>query len=106
MQVEGTPRPQTRRRFLQAAAMLAGTAALAPAAAGAPPPVAGLKNVPRNRTLITVNGGQAGKFVDQELWNPYAIGATHSAAVSLFYEPLAFYSAYADKEIRMLAESY
>jgi peptide/nickel transport system substrate-binding protein len=145
LQLEGMQlRPQTRRRFLQAAALLAGTAALAgcsaatptpapqkpaeakpptgaaaatatqapaqaPAAAGAPskaPEAAGLKSIPRNRTLITVNGGREGKFVDQELWNPYAIGATHSAAVSLFYEPLAFYSAYADKEIRFLAESY
>jgi peptide/nickel transport system substrate-binding protein len=77
-----------------------------PQAAAAPAAPSGLKNVPRNRTFITVNGGQAGKFVDHELWSPYAVGATHSAGPSLFYEPLAYYSAYADKEIKFLAETY
>src|SRR5579884_980700 len=105
-----TQAPAAAAATKPAAAPAAGAApagAAAPAAAqSAPQPVAGLKTVPRNRTLVTVNGGQAGKFVDQELWNPYAVGATHQAGPSLFYEPVAYYSAYADKEIRMLAESY
>jgi peptide/nickel transport system substrate-binding protein len=75
----------------------------APAAAGGPPKV-----VPRNRTL-TLNwytGAREGKWFDHELWNPYSIGANHQNGCGQFYEPLAFYSAFADKEYMWLAESY
>ncbi len=77
-------------------------AAVAPAS----PPVAGLKPVPRNRTHIFMGGGREGQFVDHELWNPYAIGANHQVGPNIIYEPLAFYSAFADQELLWLAESY
>jgi peptide/nickel transport system substrate-binding protein len=62
--------------------------------------------VPRNRTLITSFQGVEGKWVAPELWNPYAIGTTHQDGLNVIYEPLAFYSAFADEEILWLAESY
>ena len=49
---------------------------------------------------------QQGKFTEHEIWNPYAIGANHQGGSMLIYEPLAFYSAFADKEYPWLAESY
>lgn len=82
----------------------------APAAGGEAAPAAaapsGLKEVPRNRTYVYLLGGREGQFVDQELWNPYAIGANHQMGPNVIYEPLAFYSAFADEEIMWLAESY
>ncbi len=80
-------------------------AAQAPAAA-AVPAVAGIKDIPRNRTFIAVRGGQQGKFVEYDQWNPFVPVANHQFAVGLMYEPLAFYSAFADKEYMWLAESY
>jgi len=66
----------------------------------------GLQEVPRNRTHIFMGGGREGQFVDHELWNPYAIGANHQVGPNIIYEPLAFYSAFADEELLWLAESY
>ncbi len=83
----------------------AGTPQTAPAAGAAAAP-AGLKEVPRNRTFRLMRGGTSGQHVDYELWNPYAVGANHQNGANIMYEPLAFYSAYADKEIMWLAESY
>ena len=37
----------------------------------------GLKTVPREHTFITFQGGSEGRHTDHELWNPYAIGASH-----------------------------
>src|SRR5712664_1398751 len=154
--MDGISRIATRRRFLQAAAMLAGSAAVAacststptptaapqkaaeapkPAQAGQPtaaaaaakptdqspasqaaaakpaagvaaPQTAGLKPVARNRTLMHLYGGIQGKYPDYELWNPYAVGANHQTGPNLYYEPVAYYSAFADKELLWLAESY
>jgi peptide/nickel transport system substrate-binding protein len=70
------------------------------------PDVEGVRDVPRNRTLLMRWAGVEGRFVDHELWNPYAIGANHQNGSGIFYEPLAFYSAFADEEILWLAESY
>ena len=82
-------------------------AAAAPPAVAAKPNVAGLKEVARNRTLIYLGqGGVQGKYVDHELWNPYAVGANHQNGPNIYYEPLAYYSAFTDKEIMWLAESY
>jgi len=67
--------------------------------------VAKPKDVPRNRTLILVWTGREGRWVDHELWNPYAIGSNHQSGPGIFYEPLAYYSAFADKEYLWLAES-
>ena len=66
----------------------------------------GIKEVARERTFIAVRGGQQGKFVEWDQWNPFVPVANHQFAVGLMYEPLAFYSAFADKEHMWLAESY
>src|SRR5262245_7749280 len=78
------------------------TATQAPAAAAA----GELKDIARNRTFIAVRGGSQGKFVEWDQWNPFVPVANHQFAVGLMYEPLAFYSAFADKEYMWLAESY
>lgn len=93
------------------AAAPAGDAAQAgdSAAAGAAPAAAapaGLQEVPRNRTLKIMRGGREGQHIDYELWNPYAVGANHQNGPNIIYEPLAFYSAFADEELLWLAESY
>ena len=44
--------------------------------------------------------------VDFDLWNGYPVGANHQNGLGLFYEPLAFYSAFADEMIPWLAESW
>ncbi len=92
------------------AAPAATTGSDAPAAdSGAAQPAAaagGLKEVPRNRTLKMMRGGVSGQHADYELWNPYAIGSNHQNGANIMYEPLAFYSAFADKETLWLAESY
>src|SRR5262245_40713818 len=92
----------TRRTFLSAGMVLAGTAALWPLPAQA----AKLKEVPRNRTLTLVWTGREGRWIDHELWNPYAIGSNHQSGPGILYEPLAYYSAFADKEYLWLAERY
>ena len=85
----------------------AGAAPAAPAAAAKPAETpSGVKPVPRNRTLVQVRGGTQGKYIAHELWSPYAIGSTPQIGGNSIYEPLAFYSAYADKETMWLAESY
>ncbi len=121
----------TRREFLELAEAL-GVVALAspmlaacaqpaaPAAAGATTPAAqagaapaegvtavgGIKEIARNRTFIAVRGGSQGKFVEWDQWNPFVPVANHQFGSNLIYEPLAFYSAFADKEYMWLAESY
>jgi len=65
-----------------------------------------IPTVDRNRTLILRWGGVEGRHVDAELWNGYAIGANHQNGLVLMYEPLAFYSAFADETIPWLAESW
>jgi peptide/nickel transport system substrate-binding protein len=116
----------SRREFLQFAEIVGFTALAAPwlaacsAPAGAPGvpgaaeeaaaeavvAVEGIKDIPRNRTFIAVRGGQQGKFVEWDQWNPFVPVANHQFAVGLLYEPLAYYSAFADEEIMWLAESY
>ena len=87
-----------------------GSEAAAPVAAEAPAEgvtvAEGIKEVARERTFIAVRGGQQGKFVEWDQWNPFVPVANHQFAVGLMYEPLAFYSAFADKEYLWLAESY
>jgi peptide/nickel transport system substrate-binding protein len=61
----------------------------------------------RNRTLVLMkNGARDGRWVDYELWNCYAIGSNHQNGANLMMEPLAYYSAFADKWYMWLAESY
>jgi peptide/nickel transport system substrate-binding protein len=93
-----------RRDFLRAGAAAVGAAAIGPAGrASAQQP----RTVPRNRTLTLVwSGSRDGRWIDAELWNPYAIGSNHQNGPGQLYEPLAYYSAFADKEYLWLAESY
>ena len=63
-------------------------------------------DVSREETLILFHGGSEGRFIDHELWNPYAIGANHQQGPNLIFEPLAFFSAFADETIPWLAESW
>jgi peptide/nickel transport system substrate-binding protein len=63
--------------------------------------------IPRNQTMILIGiNSRDGRWVDYELWNPYAIGSNHQNGPNLIYEPLAYYSAFADKWYMWLAESY
>ena len=84
----------------------AAPAASQAAAATAPVAPSGLPSVPRNRTLILAGTGVAGKWTDFDIWNPYAIGTRIGEGMTELYEPLAYYSAFADKEYMWLAESY
>jgi ABC-type transport system substrate-binding protein len=93
----------TRRDLIKTGALAAGAAAVLPAR----PAAAQLKTVARNRTLSLVwIGSREGRWVDFELWNPYSIGSNHQNGPGILYEPLAYYSAFADKEYLWLAESY
>jgi peptide/nickel transport system substrate-binding protein len=65
-----------------------------------------VKEVPRNRTLILRWAGEAGRYVEDQLWSGYPVGARHQNGLGLLHEPLAFYSAFADKTIPWLAESW
>ncbi len=101
MSKTGTP-TQPSRRDLVKLSLLAGTAAAMPWQAVDAQPAA----PPRNRTMILTWSGREGRWVDYELWNPYSIGANHQNGPNLIYEPLAYYSAFADKTYMWLAESY
>jgi peptide/nickel transport system substrate-binding protein len=68
-------------------------------------PLAQLKEVPREKTMIAVRGGVQGKFVEDQIWNPFLPAGNHQFALMMVYEPLAFYSAFVDKTTMWLAES-
>jgi len=72
-------------------------ATAAPAASGGP--------VARNRQFIVNHGGTGGKFTWVDVINPYAPGWTHQEGGALLWDPLFYYSVFADKEIPWLAES-
>ncbi len=65
-----------------------------------------IPEIPREKTLILRWAGQAGRYVDHELWNGYLVASNHQNGLGLFHEPLAFYSAFADETIPWLAESW
>src|SRR5271170_3600751 len=90
-----------RRELLKGSAA-ATIAALTPIGLATAQPAA----PPRNRTMTLVWGGREGRWVDFELWNPYSIGSNHQNGPNIIYEPLAYYSAFADKTYMWLAESY
>jgi len=98
----------TRREFLWSSVLAAGALALPAGLLNVASAIAAgeIKDVPRNRTLVTVRGGTDGKHTEHELWSPYVIGSNPQLGGNIIYEPLAFYSAFADKEIMWLAESY
>lgn len=71
----------------------------------------GVSDVPREKQLRLFWGGSggvgaAGRYTDHQLWNPYNPGTSHQNGPGLFAEPLAFYSAFADRMIPWLAESW
>ena len=100
---------QTREGVLRlgsaaSAAAVAGTLGLFDARqAGAAPANA---DVPRNRTLVYLNGGSGGKYTDMGIGNPYAAGASHQQGNASMWEPLFYYSAFADDMIPWLASGY
>src|SRR5262249_55221368 len=100
----------SRRDFIKTGTLAAGALAgpaLVTQTATAPRATAQPRTAPRNRTLPLVwSGSREGRWIDYELWNPYAIGSNHQNGPGILYEPLAYYSAFADKEYLWLAESY
>ena len=82
------------------AAAVSAEAEIDPSAGG------GLADVPRAKTMIQYRGGAEGRHVDHELWNPYSIGANHQNGANIMFEPLAFFSAFADKTIPWLATDW
>ncbi|MBI4306896.1 MAG: ABC transporter substrate-binding protein [Chloroflexi bacterium] len=108
---EATPAPKAQPTTVQATPTTG--AAVAPSPTPAQPTVqpGKVKDVPRNRQLRLIWGGAggvgaAGRYTDHELWNPYNPGTSHQNGSQLFYEPLAFYSAFANKNIPWLAEKW
>jgi peptide/nickel transport system substrate-binding protein len=92
-----------RRRDVLRVGIAAGTAAMLSTKRAR----AELASVPREKTLVLIGiNSRDGRWVDYELWNPYAIGANHQNGPNLIYEPLAYYSAFGDKMYMWLAESY
>ena len=92
----------TTRRTVMKATGAAAVGALTPIGLA----TAEIASVPRNKAMTLVWGGREGRWVDYELWNPYAIGSNHQNGPNMIYEPLAYYSAFADKSYMWLAESY
>ena len=93
-------KPAATQAAAQAAPTTAPAAAQPAAASGA------LKTVPRNRTLISSFHANDTQYSEADIWNPYCIGGTHQHGVQMFFEPLAYYSAFADKTTMWLAESF
>jgi peptide/nickel transport system substrate-binding protein len=94
---------QAGRRDVIRGGMAVATAAMLPAGVTN----AALAEVARNKTMTLIGiNSRDGRWVDYELWNPYAIGSNHQNGPNLIYEPLAYYSAFADKWYMWLAESF
>lgn len=96
-----------------AAAVVAATeapAAEAPAAevvaATDAPASGGLKEVPRNKTLILGWWGENTQFKDDQIQNPFAFGATYQQGTNLNYEGMAYWNAFDDKTTMWQAESF
>lgn len=91
------------RRDVMRGGIALATAAMLPAGVADAAPV----DIPRDKTMTLIGiNSRDGRWVDYELWNPYAIGANHQNGPNLIYEPLAYYSAFADKWYLWLAENY
>lgn len=95
--------PHAGRRDVMRGGIALATAAMLPAGVADAAPV----DIPRDKTMTLIGiNSREGRWVDYELWNPYAIGANHQNGPNLIYEPLAYYSAFADKWYLWLAENY
>ena len=98
-----TKRSHAGRRDVIKGGMAVAAAAMLPAGVAN----AQLVDIPQNKTMTLVGiNSRDGRWIDYELWNPYAIGSNHQNGPNLIYEPLAYYSAFADKWYMWLAESY
>src|SRR5437879_12523701 len=97
----------SRRDFIRTGTLAAGALAAAPALIATTQPAAAQpRSVARNRTLTLVwTGSREGRWIDYELWNPYAIGPNHQYGPGILYEPLAYYIASADRQHLRLAQS-
>ncbi|HTW69779.1 MAG TPA: ABC transporter substrate-binding protein [Acetobacteraceae bacterium] len=92
-----------RRDVIKGGAAIAAAAMLPAGVARA----ADLAPIPRDKTMTLIGiNSRDGRWVDYELWNPYAVGANHQNGPNLIYEPLAYYSAFPDKTYMWLAESF
>lgn len=91
------------------AATPAGATPAATAAATAAAATAGLRQVPRDRTLILMSGtGSGGQFPDVGMGNPYLAGIS-TAGWRLVYgamEPLFYYGSFTGEVIPWLATDY
>ncbi len=97
----------SRRTLVKAGAAGAAVAAAAPMVGMSHALAQDLADIPRNRTLILRWAGQAGRYVDHELWNGFLpTGANHQNGLGILHEPLAYYSAFADEWYPWLAESW
>ena len=79
-----------------------------PDAAVVPVDAPGLRDIPRERTLIVMFGGNAGQFPDVGLGNPYLAGIA-TAGWRLVYgamEPLFYYGVFTGEVIPWLATGY
>jgi peptide/nickel transport system substrate-binding protein len=66
-----------------------------------------IPEVPRNQTLILRwSQNSQPTHIDYDIWNGYPVGGNHQNGLGLFYEPVAFYSAFADKTYPWLAEKW
>src|SRR5215510_7362212 len=83
-----TGRPRlSRRKFVKIGALAVGASALPSVTTTSAQP----RPVPRTRTLTLVwSGSREGRWIDYELWNPYAIGSNHQNGPGILYEPLAY----------------
>ncbi len=102
MAASTTGRGATRRDIMKAGIALASASAVIPARQAM-----ALPDVPREKTMTLIGiNSRDGRWVDYELWNPYAVGSNHQNGPNMIFEPLAYYSAFADKWYMWLAESY
>jgi len=93
----------SRRDVVKAGALLATVPFIGAGAAAAQD----IPDVPRNETLILRwSQNSQPTHIDFDIWSGYPVGGNHQNGLGLFYEPLAFYSAFADQMIPWLAESW
>ena len=91
-----------------AAAVVAATEAPAAAvvAATEAPASDGLKEVPRNKTLILAWWGENTQFKDYEAYTPFTGPMDYQQGLNLVYEGMAYWNAFDNKTTMWQAESY
>ncbi|MBC7237516.1 MAG: ABC transporter substrate-binding protein, partial [Chloroflexi bacterium] len=66
----------------------------------------GIRNIPRERTLVIYFGGSGGTWTNAGIGSPYATGYTHQNGDSATIEGLEYYSAFANEFWPWTAESH